>query len=210
MNKLEAAIGKYNAALIEVGAVSPLLLSSGLSQSTIDSLNQLDRVVITDELKDYLSIVSDYDFDKRFKLNSSDAHYLWGMTIIPADKIIKNYETRWCVIDQDEDFWPEGFLPILQFNNSDFVMVNCRPDSPTRGAVYEYIDCEGTLFIASSIESFIEGCTSIVKSGVVTFEDKDIYEIKDFEKYWGVVAATFQFRNKEPHELVHPREQRNW
>lgn len=210
MNSIKGLLQEFDKAMVDAGAVSPKTIKILEETGQIDQLNEIDGVDITDELIEYLQAVSGYDLDKEIELDSSDAAYLWGQSIIPVENISEKYQARDWVIDEEPDFWPEGFLPILQSNNSDYVMINCREGSPTRGAVYEYIDCEGTLFIANSISDFIKGCTDVVLSKTVVFDDPEIWEFTEFPEYWSAVSKAFGFRARQPGEADHPRAVKNW
>ncbi|MCJ0824075.1 SMI1/KNR4 family protein [Vibrio vulnificus] len=185
MNNIREEIEAYNISLLKAGAIAPRALKVGVSDEQLNRLNSLEMVELTTELKEYLSVVNGYDDGLSLELRFFEAGYAWGMWSMSVDDIIDTYNsTRLYVTDEDdESFWPAGFLPILNSNNSDFLLVNCRRGSPTHGKVYDFTESGGIELTAHSLVDFFSCCKRMLDESVVKFKTPTCWEICDLEEF---------------------------
>ncbi|WP_196158532.1 SMI1/KNR4 family protein [Reinekea sp. G2M2-21] len=158
----------------------------------LENIRKLDSVSIPGELHEFLSTLGDVDEDKMAELDLFEPHLVWGMSIIPVQEISEKYnDFAGCGGEENPDYWPLGFLPILEENNSNFIVINCIENSTTYGAVYDMSEGVGCNMVSKSIGAFLSASAEELENGIRVFTGPDFSEIKNFKSYLKDAAPLF-------------------
>ena len=134
-DEMKETLSSYLDALRKHNSSTPEVLCSPDAEA-IDKLNDLESIELPSDLKHFLLSVGAYDDEKMDDLDLFEPHFAWGMSIIPAQYIETTYkDSAGCGGEENLDYWPIGFLPILEEGSGSHVVVNCISSSPTFGCV---------------------------------------------------------------------------
>ncbi len=180
---LWAVLTKYKDTLNECGAASGKVIIGG-TEDDLRYLDNIDEVKPHPDLYTYFRFINGYDQEICDELDLYEPEFAWQMYPIAAKDIADVYDLAGYTHDENPDYWPEGFLPILKDDGCSYVVVNCNADSPTYGAVYEMRHCVGSNMISKSLEAFILGNMLELQAKLRTFEDPELSEVTDLDTYF--------------------------
>ncbi len=181
---VEEAVTEYVTQLAEAGAASAQVIKPADNPQQIIELNTLENVTIPESLAAYLTLVGGYDHEQCRVLDVYEPEFAWGMFPIDIQFIPKTYQMLAGIGgDENPDYWPMGFLPILWGGSGDHVVVNCIQGSPTYGGVYDLDEAMGASPIASGIISFLQGCTQELTQGLRVYREPGHSTISNISTY---------------------------
>jgi hypothetical protein len=178
-DKLDDALASYRETLRENGSATAEVIVSG-ERGLIERLNKLENVSVPDALERFYLFIGQYDSDRVHELDIYEPHFAWGMYLVPLRLVATHYnDSAGCGGVENPDYWPMGFLPILEDGSGSYVVVNCVADSPTYGGVYDMSEGVGCNLISKSILEFIKSSEKELKkklecSRVQTFPKSQI------------------------------------
>ncbi|QBI01974.1 SMI1/KNR4 family protein [Pseudoduganella albidiflava] len=190
MKNLENILYDYLAAIEAAGSLIPKALGPAPDAGWIDAMNALEQITVPDDLKTYFTKINGWDADS--DLDLFEPELAWGMFPLSTDRSIEDYvEIADIVGDENPDYWPLGFVPILADGAGSWVLVNCIAASPTYGAVYEMTHCVGINRIAGSLADYFAGLTQVVKAGWKVFDGDSSDITVDGDEYADLQAGVF-------------------
>lgn len=188
---IKETLSSYIDALREHNSYTPDVLCS-LDTEAIEKLNNLVSIQLPAELKFFLLAVGAYDDEKMDELDLFEPHFAWGMSIIPVQSIEAAYkDLAGCGGNENPDYWPLGFLPILEDGSGSYVIVNCISSSPTYGGVYDMSEGVGCNLISPSIATFLDASNQELKKGIRSFTSPDFSQIQNFQSYLSDAVMLF-------------------
>lgn len=156
------------------------------------TIEELESIELPSDLKYLLLSVGTYDDEKMDDLDLFEPHFAWGMSIIPAQCIETIYKgSAGCGGEDNPDYWPMGFLPILEDGSGSYVVVNCISSSPTYGGVYDMSEGVGCNLISLSMPEFLAASIQELEKGVRSFTAPDLSQIQNFQSYLSDSASLF-------------------
>jgi hypothetical protein len=204
---LDDVLDTYLDVLAAAGSLTPQVLATDADEDALDRLDMLESVTIPDELRRYFARIDGYDIHACSELDLFEPQLAWGMFPLSIERAIDDYEDIADIGgDENPDYWPLGFVPILADGAGSWVLVNCIAGSPTYGGVYEMTDCVGCNRISSSLTEFFSAATREITSGLRT-PDRDSFttahEEEDyFERLGEVYGDTPWFRVRGSEQIV--------
>lgn len=176
---IKESIQKYLEVLKQCSASA----AETLDQADPNSIREgilFDDVAINDEVVNYFSMVNGYDYEKCDALGVDDPDFAWGMYALSWSQARDHYsELSEIGGDENPDYWPKGFFPILFNGSGDFVLVNCISSSTTYGAVYDLSEGVGCNRISDSIAQFFDALSVELQKKLRIFKDEEISVIPD-------------------------------
>lgn len=138
------ALDAHLAALTAAGAASPQVLVPGRTDD-IAALDALEHVTLPGPFREYLERVGGYDYAACHALRAPEPDFAEGFFAISAAHIPRHYANAGILLsdDGDDGYWPLGYVPFLWGGSGDYLLIDCRPQSPTYGAVYGLDEAEG-------------------------------------------------------------------
>ncbi|WP_160151541.1 SMI1/KNR4 family protein [Microbulbifer sp. ALW1] len=176
---LKKSIEKYLEVLKQSGSSA----ADTLDQVDPNSIREgvlFDEVDLTDELVNYFSMVNGYDYKKCDDLGVDNPDFAWGMYALSWNQARDQYsELSGIGGDENPDYWPKGFFPILYDGSGDFVLVNCISSSITYGSLYDLSEGVGCNRISDSISEFLDASSVELEEKFRIFENEEISLIPD-------------------------------
>lgn len=158
----------------------------------IETIEELESIELPGDLKYFLLSVGTYDDEKMDDLDLFEPHFAWGMSIIPVHHIEMTYKnSAGCGGEENPDYWPIGFLPILGEGSGNYVVVNCLSSSPTFGGVYDLSEGVGCNLISPSMAEFLAASNQELERGIRSFTSPDFSQIQSFPSYLSDGALLF-------------------
>lgn len=181
--ELMNALENYRETLREYGSATAEVITPG-SIDTIEILNELKDVTIPESLKTFYLFIGKYDDDKIEELDLYEPHFAWDMYLVPLDSISSHYkDCAGCGGTENPDYWPLGFVPILQDGSGSYVVINCLSGSPTYGGVYDMSEGVGCNLISKSLLDFIIASENELKEGIRVFTNSDFSDTPNYKTY---------------------------
>ncbi|MBT2788638.1 MULTISPECIES: SMI1/KNR4 family protein [unclassified Halomonas] len=190
---LRDAFEHYTETLREHGSATPeVILSASIEE--VEALNKLDGVMLPESVKQFLLVAGGCDHVKESELNLFEPHFAWGMHLLSLSSIASHYDScAGCGDDDNPDYWPLGFVPLLQDGCGGYLVVNCIAGSPTYGGVYDMGDGVGCNLVSPSLEAFLVGAAKELELRVRVFSCADFSEVSRFETYLKDAADIFGY-----------------
>lgn len=177
MKNLNDIIDDYLAAIEAAGSLTPKVLQGPPDDALFEQLAAFDEVTVFPDLRTYFTRLNGYDIHACSERDLFEPELAWGMFAYSLEDCIAAYDDLAGIGgDENPDYWPYGFVPILDDGAGSSVLVNCIAGSPTFGAVYEMTDCVGVNRVSDSLADFLLAATHVVKAGWKTF-DRDTSSI---------------------------------
>ncbi|MAQ75451.1 MAG: hypothetical protein CL613_03860 [Aquimarina sp.] len=182
--ELKTVFDQYVDQLTTAGAISPKVIKTSNEDDVIDELESLEAISLPEMVVEYLTLIDGYDDDLCDDLDVYEPEFAWNMYPIEVASIPTVYEDlAGCGGADNPDYWPVGFLPILEDGSGSYVVVNCIEDSPTYGAVYDMSEGVGCNRVSDTISDFLEGCRKELVEGLRVFEEPELSTVKDAKSY---------------------------
>ena len=144
------------------------------------------------DLRTYFTRVNGYDRTLCDELGVLYPCLAWDMQALSIRESLQHHENAYFAqSDDNPDYWPLGFLPILWDSGGSYVVVNCEASSPTRGAVYDMCEGVGCNRIADSLQHFFAASAQEILNGLRKYSDDCSAIAVDPGTYLARAAALF-------------------
>ena len=202
MSNFKSILENHLKVITEYGSAGALAIKTCQDMDAILNLNTLKEVNIPDDLIVYFQTINGYDSSMEDEYDEMPLDIAAGMA--PTNlRIAYNSTLNNAGFNGEEDtYWPHGFVPILYNYGSDYILVNCRENSPTYKAVYDFTEGVGVNLLAHNLSHFFECATREITTGIRVFrhDDKDYeyqsIEVKGFEEKATIYGNTPYFQRK--------------
>lgn len=189
---VEDAFNQYMQVLKDAGAALPHLIVRMENPDEIDQLNEVKGVTIPNQLRSFLILGSVIDKDLSYKYDAAEPEFAWNMTIRSVKWMERAYKESPIIgMNDDEDYWPKGFLPLLYGASGDEMTINCNADSPTYGAVYLMEEGVGVNRVSDDLVQFIKASQAEIEQGFRVFNIPAYSENQDVENWFAKLSAIY-------------------
>ncbi|WP_374583349.1 SMI1/KNR4 family protein [Pseudoduganella sp.] len=186
-----AVLDHYLKTIQENGSATPRALKP-CAAVDIEGLKKLRDVTPFDDLAHFFARVDDYDDDVMDDLDLFEPPLAWGMFALSLQDSISHYEdAAFCGGSENPDYWPYGFLPIMQDGCGSYLVVNCISSSPSYGAVYDMCHGVGCNRLANSLQEFFAASTQEVLAGLRKYDNDTSAITVDARDYLQQAAPLF-------------------
>jgi hypothetical protein len=159
----------------------------------IDTIEKQHHIAFHPDLVTYLKRVGGYSPKKCSELNSFEPSFLFNMYAIQLKTIPQHYSLAGEEVWDDElekeadTYHPVGFIPFLLDGAGDYILMNCRENSPTYGAIYYLERGLGCIRLSDSLSQFITANHKTIEQTTKHFSDPDFFDITYEKDYFGDV-----------------------
>ncbi|WP_028102966.1 SMI1/KNR4 family protein [Pseudoduganella violaceinigra] len=166
----DAVLDSYLKTIAENGSATPRALKPS-AEVDIEELKSLRDVTPFDDLATYFARVDGLDDDVMEEFDLFEPELAWGMSALSIKDSISHYQdVAYCGGSENPDYWPYGFLPIMQDGCGSYLVVNCIASSPAYGAVYDMCDGVGCNRLANSLREFFAASAQEVATGLRKYD----------------------------------------
>lgn len=177
------ALEKYLNVLISAGAGSGKVILKDKSIK-LNDIEKIEDICLPLELKQFFKLAS-YNQDACDDLDIMYPEFAWGMYLLSIEQCIEHYQDlAGCGEEENPDYYPFGFLPILWNGCGDYVVINCIEKSKTFGAVYDMSEGVGCNLVSTSLSSFIDANRIVLEEKLRIFPNLEVSHITvDIQEY---------------------------
>ncbi|MDR6990301.1 hypothetical protein [Luteimonas sp. 3794] len=166
-----AFLAHYLTVLQHHGSPTPRVLAPLVDAVALDRLAALPGVSPPPALLAYFRAVDGTDPDACDALGLFEPHLAWRMTALSlAEALQTHHDLASHEDDENPDYWPRGFIPLLADGAGSYLVVNAIAGSPTWGAVYDMGQGVGCNRLAHSLPAFFDASARQIEAGLLRFE----------------------------------------
>jgi cell wall assembly regulator SMI1 len=193
MTSVEDALTAYLQVLEQSGSLTPkVIVPQDADSDAAAAFDAMAELSIPDDLRRFFAHANGYDDALCDELDLFEPVFAWGMFLLGVEDSRHHYASGPpCLAEENPDYWPLGFVPILWDGSGNYVVVNCRPGSPTYGAVYDMCEGVGCNRVSDSIPAFLDASAREVVSGLRKYSGDGSETAVDAASYLALAAPLF-------------------